>query len=61
MHTPKQVLPPAAPAAPSTPKLVSASGGSAPQTSALARFDFSPALLGFQPRSGGRRSLLGGS
>lgn len=52
---PKPVL---FPTPPSSPVLIGSSAS--PQSSAFAKFNFSPFLSGFTPRTGGRRSLIGG-
>ena len=57
MQTPKVKLPPPLPTAPHSPITFS---HTTPTASAFSSFSFAPSLAGFQPRSGGRRSLLGG-
>ena len=57
MQTPKVKLPPPPPTTPHSPTTFASPSSTA---SAFSAFSFAPSLAGFQPRSGGRRSLLGG-
>lgn len=55
--SPKVKMPPPPPT-PSEPIL--RGGSTTPQAGAFSRFSFAPSLAGLTPRTGGRRSLLGG-
>jgi hypothetical protein len=55
---PKVRMPPAPPT-PADPVL-KGGGTPSPQAGAFSRFSFAPSLVGMTPRTGGRRSLLGG-
>jgi len=53
----KPTLPPPSANMPTSPSTFG--GQQKPQASAFRKFSFAPALAGFTPRNGGRRSYLG--